>query len=57
MFSFARSVPCYGLLRRPSRLKINSLRSALTAAAASQKLSAIRAKENIRYELTKPQIT
>jgi hypothetical protein len=29
----------------------------LTAAAASQKLSAIRAKENIRYELTKPQIT
>ena len=37
MFSFARSVPCYGWLRRPSRLKMNSLRSALTAAAASQK--------------------
>jgi len=36
MFSFARSVPCYGWLRRPSRLKMNSLRSALTATAASQ---------------------
>jgi hypothetical protein len=57
MFSFAQSVPCYGLLWRPSRLKINSLRSALTAAAASQKIPGIRAKENIRYELTKPQIT
>ena len=32
-------VPCYGLLRRPSRLEINSLRSALTAAAASQKIT------------------
>ena len=39
MFSFARSVPCYGLLRRPSRLKMNSLRSALTAAAASQEIT------------------
>jgi len=29
----------YGLLRRPSRLEINSLRSALTAAAASQKIT------------------
>jgi hypothetical protein len=36
MFSFARKVPCYGSLRRPSRLQMNSLRSALTAAAASQ---------------------
>ena len=34
MFSFARSVPCYGWLRRPSRLKMNSLRSALTAATS-----------------------
>ena len=56
MFSFARSVPCYGWLRRPSRLKMNSLRSALTAAAASHESPDIRAKENIRYELTKPQI-
>ena len=32
-------VPCYGLLRRPSRLKMNSLRSALAAAAASQKIT------------------
>jgi hypothetical protein len=32
-------VLCYGLLRRPSRLEINSLRSALTAAAASEKIT------------------
>lgn len=38
MFSFARSVPCYGLLRRPSRLKMNSLRSALTVLLAGQTL-------------------
>ena len=36
MFSFARSVPCYGWLRRPSRLKMNSLRSALTAASPAK---------------------
>jgi hypothetical protein len=36
---------------------MNSLRSALTAAATSQTLPAIRAKGNIRYELTKPQMT
>jgi hypothetical protein len=57
MFSFARSVPCYGWLRRPSRLKMNSLRSALTAASPAKRTTAIRAKENIRYELTQPQIT
>ena len=57
MFSFARRVPCYGWLRRPSRLKMNSLRSALTAASPAKRSPAIRAKENIRYELTKPQIT
>jgi hypothetical protein len=34
---------------------MNSLRSALTAAEASQTLPDIRAKENIRYELTQPQ--
>jgi hypothetical protein len=39
MFSFARSAPCNGWLRRPSRLKMNSLRSALTAAAASQTIT------------------
>ena len=39
MSSFARSVPCYGLLRRPSRLKMNLLRSALTASAASQEIT------------------
>lgn len=39
MFSFARSVPCYGWLRRPSRLKMNSLCSALTAVAASQTIT------------------
>jgi len=52
MFSFARSVPCYGWLRQPSRLKMNWLRSALTAAAASHELPDIQAKENIRYGLT-----
>ena len=39
MFSFARSVPCYGCLRRPSRLKMNSLRSALTATTNSQTIT------------------
>jgi hypothetical protein len=39
MLSFARSVPSYGWLRWPSRLKINSLRSALTATAASQTIT------------------
>jgi hypothetical protein len=39
MFSFARSVPCYGWLRWPSRLKMNSLRSALTATATSQTIT------------------
>jgi len=39
MLSFARSVPSYGWQRRPSRLKMNSLRSALTAAAASQTIT------------------
>jgi hypothetical protein len=34
---------------------MNSLRSALTAAEASHKSPDIRAKENIRYELTQPQ--
>src|SRR5271163_836455 len=46
--------PCYGWLRPPSRLKMNSLRSALTTAFASQKSPSIRAKEN-DYELTQPQ--
>jgi hypothetical protein len=55
MLSFARSVLCYGWLRRPSRLKMNSLRSALTAAATSHKSPDIRAKENIEYELIQPQ--
>jgi hypothetical protein len=41
--------------RLPSRLKMNSLRSALTATAASHESPDIRAKENIRYELTQPQ--
>ena len=36
MFSFARSVPCYGWLRPPSRLQMNSLRSALTAASPAK---------------------
>jgi hypothetical protein len=44
-----------GRLRPPSRLKMNSLRSALTAAEASHKSPDIRAKENIGYELTQPQ--
>jgi hypothetical protein len=39
MFSFAWSAPCNGWQRRPSRLKMNSLRSALTAAAASQTIT------------------
>ncbi len=39
MFSFARSVPCYGWLRPSSRLKMNSLRSALTAAATNQTIT------------------
>ena len=47
MFSFARSVPCYGWLRRPSRLKMNSLRSALTPPQPAKRSPAIRAKENI----------
>ena len=39
MLFFARSVPSYGWLRWPSRLKINSLCSALTATAASQTIT------------------
>jgi hypothetical protein len=39
MFFFARSVTFFGWLRRPSRLKMNSLRSALTGAAASQTIT------------------
>ena len=39
MFSFARSVPCYGWLRKRSRLQMNSLCSALTAPAASQTIT------------------
>lgn len=58
MLSFARSVPSYGWLRWPSRLKINSLRSALTAHRSQpNEYPPFRAKENIRYELTKPQMT
>src|ERR1700739_1265452 len=34
---------------------MNSLRSALTAATANHESPDIRAKENIRYELTQPQ--
>jgi hypothetical protein len=55
MFFFARSVTFFGWLRRPSRLKMNSLRSALTAASPAKRLPAIRAKENIRYELAQTQ--
>jgi hypothetical protein len=47
--------PSYGWLRRPSRLQMNSLRSALTATEANHKSPDIRAKKNIRYELTQPQ--
>jgi hypothetical protein len=47
--------PSYGWLRRPSRLQMNSLRSALTATEANHKSPDIRAKKNIRYELTRPQ--
>ncbi|UWZ86831.1 hypothetical protein [Occallatibacter riparius] len=39
----------------PSRLKMNPLRSALTATADSHKSPDIRAKENIRFDLTQPQ--
>jgi hypothetical protein len=54
MFSFAREDLNYVWLRPSSRLKINSLRSALTTASPARK-APIRAKENIRYELTQPQ--
>ena len=56
MFSFA-GTPCYGWLRPPSSLKMHSLRSALTAASPAKRTTAIRTKENIRYELTQPQMT
>jgi hypothetical protein len=44
--------PCYGRLRPPSRLKMNSLALGLDGRLASQKSPNIQAKESIRYELT-----
>ena len=57
MSSFARSTLLWLAAAAVKGLKMNSLRSALTAASPAKRTTAIRAKENIRYELTQPQIT
>ena len=45
--------PCYGRLRLPSRLEMNSLRSALTAAPACQKKYLSVQRKNIDMNLLK----
>src|SRR5215469_13895926 len=47
--------PCYGRLRWPSRLKMNSLALGLDGHLASHFLADIRAKESIGHELSQPQ--
>jgi hypothetical protein len=50
----SHGLPYYVWLRRPSRLKMNSLRSALTAASPAKRKTHP-CEGNIRYELTQLQ--
>ena len=49
--------PCYGWLRWPSRLTMNSLRSALTAASPAKRNRISGRRKKNRYELTQSQMT
>jgi len=56
MFSFARSVPCYGWFAEAVKAQDELAALGLDChRSPTKRLPAIRAKENIRYELTQSQ--